>query len=746
MTGAAREPRRVVMVAIVAGLLAGPQFGAAAVAGLSLVAAVLCLRLLGLGPAVAAAVVLAFAGAAAGGSARVAALERSALAPGAVTVDATVREPPRADSSGPGRHALATVRGEPVLLRGGRFNPFPAGLRPGVIVRVTGVLRAPDRGAAARHAHATLAARVIEATGRRRGGVAGLVDGIRERAQRALERSLPREPGALLSGMVLGQDGDVPRDLADAMRASSLSHLTAASGQNIALLVALAVGLGIASGFGVRARRLLALALIAVYVPLAGAEPPIVRAAVMGVAAIAAASAGRPSSRADALLLAAAVTLAIDPRATGDLGWQLSFAATAGIALLAPALTRALTRLPRALAAAAAVTVAATLATAPVLALRTGQSSLVAIPANLTAAPAVAPVMVLGFAAAVVGQVSAAAAVPLAWPAGAGAAFVAAAGRWWGGLPVAAAQLPPILPLAICAAVVLALLGGRVGLRRRIPVAAAATAAVLVALALATAGHGGRRPAPPLPAGTLRVTGLDVGQGDATLLQAGGATVLVDTGPPGSDLVAQLRAAGVRRIDLLVLTHPQLDHIGATEALTSAFTVGAVLDGRGDDPHWRRLDRDLGRARLIAAAAGTRLRAGTMLIDVLWPPRGPAAAGTDPNDRAIVLVAAAFGRRVLLTADAESNVLAQLPLGPVDVLKVSHHGSRDPGLPRLLGVLRPRVALIEVGAHNDYGHPTAQTLAALAAAGVPAVARTDRDGVVRVDLGPHGTSIARAPP
>ncbi|MCW2986132.1 MAG: fold metallo-hydrolase, partial [Conexibacter sp.] len=127
------------------------------------------------------------------------------------------------------------------------------------------------------------------------------------------------------------------------------------------------------------------------------------------------------------------------------------------------------------------------------------------------------------------------------------------------------------------------------------------------------------------------------------------------------------------------------------------------------------------------------LRAGPLRLDVLWPPPGRAAPGADPNDRAIVALASAYGATALLTADAESDVLTPLGLPPVDVLKVSHHGSADDGLPTLLDRLRPRIALIEVGAHNTYGHPTPSTLQTLARS-VPTIRRTDRDGTVRVDL------------
>jgi competence protein ComEC len=269
--------------------------------------------------------------------------------------------------------------------------------------------------------------------------------------------------------------------------------------------------------------------------------------------------------------------------------------------------------------------------------------------------------------------------------------------------------------------------------------------AVLAALGPAVLGR--QRVAPRVPDATLRVTALDIGQGDATLLQAGGHAVLVDAGPAGAGVVGELRAAGVGRLDVLVVTHPQADHEGGAPAVLSALPVGLLLDGRGGDrsPASLALEGPLrGRAtRVVAARAGQLLRAGPLTLRVLWPPPGPAPAGLDPNDRAIVAVAGAFGGRALLTADAESPVIAPLDPGPVDVLKVSHHGSADPGLPALLQRLQPRIALVEVGRHNSYGHPVPATMRTLATT-VPIVRRTDQDGTTRVDLHAGAATVVTA--
>jgi competence protein ComEC len=211
--------------------------------------------------------------------------------------------------------------------------------------------------------------------------------------------------------------------------------------------------------------------------------------------------------------------------------------------------------------------------------------------------------------------------------------------------------------------------------------------------------------------------------------------VLVDTGPPGGPLLARLREAGVRRLDVLVVTHDATDHDGETAALLAAIPVDLVLDGEEvtTGGEVRRLAAAHHVSR-VASDAGQVIRAGPLELRVLWPRREPAApADAEPNDRATVLHVRDGAFDLLLTADAESNVLAGLTLPVAEALKVSHHGSDDPGLPGVLQRLRPQAAVIEVGAHNSYGHPTPSTLAALTGA-VPTVRRTDRDGTVRITV------------
>jgi competence protein ComEC len=351
--------------------------------------------------------------------------------------------------------------------------------------------------------------------------------------------------------------------------------------------------------------------------------------------------------------------------------------------------------------------------------------------------------MWLGMVAAAIGQVAPGAAAPLVAFAALPVGYLVALSRTAAALPGAQVALPLIAVVilsALAAVLVTApparerLAAARHARRRRLGVVAATAVAVAAAIGPVIVGRGAVAPPPP---GDLRVTALNVGQGDATLLQAGGRAILVDAGPAGAGVVGELRAAGVSRLDVLVVTHPQADHDGGAPAVLAALPVGVLLDGRGEDrsPTSVALDAPLRRraTRRVPAHAGQELRVGPLRLRVLWPPAGPAVPGVDPNERAIVAVVSAFGARALLTADAESPQIAPLDLAPVDVLKVSHHGSADPGLPGLLERLRPRVALVEVGRHNTYGHPAPATLAALAAS-VPVIRRTDLNGAVRVDL------------
>lgn len=731
----AAHPRHALLAALVAGLLSGPRSPALLAVAVALVLVIVDGNALTLG------LLAALLTGAVVADVRLAALAHGTLpVPSQITARATLLEHPRTRTFGT-RVAAARVRGERVVLRVPARVRWPsAAAAPGMIVDVGGRLAAlgpHDEPERRRGAHALLRVASIRATGARRGGLLGGLDRVRARTERALTTGVPPRQGALARGMVLGQDGALTDDVREDFRVTGLAHLVAASGANVILLATLVLALGAAVGLGLSARLWLALVLVAAYVPLAGAGPSIQRAGVMGAAGLVAALAGRPSSRWYALLLAAALTLAWNPHAAADPGWQLSFAAVLSLlALVAPLRTRlGAAGAPRGLAEALAVTIAATLGTAPLIALYFERLSLVSLPANVLAAVAVAPVMWLGTIAGALGQASPALAEPVAALAALPLGYLTWLAERAAALPFAEVAVPSPGPLGVLATYGLAA-AAVFGWRRLTPAVRRRARAGLAVAAVAGIAGCVLLARPPGAPRDLTISFLDVGQGDATLIQHGAAAVLVDTGPREGPVLARLRDAGVRRLDLLVLTHDAADHAGAVAAVLGAIPVGLVLDGEEATPQAtvRRVAaaRRTGR---VASDAGQVLRAGPIELRVLWPRRLPAApAGAEPNDRSTVLHVRDGSFDLLLTADAESNVLAGLALPRVDALKVSHHGSDDPGLPALLSRLRPDAAVIPVGRSNSYGHPTPSTLTALRDARVPLIRRTDRDGTVRITV------------
>jgi competence protein ComEC len=255
---------------------------------------------------------------------------------------------------------------------------------------------------------------------------------------------------------------------------------------------------------------------------------------------------------------------------------------------------------------------------------------------------------------------------------------------------------------------------------------------LVLVVCVALGWPGGSGAGPPLRG--LRITFLDVGQGDAILLQPAHApAVLVDGGPPGEGLVRKLDLAGVDSLGAVVATHDQSDHVGGLEELLGSVPIGHLLYGR--------LGRDLKAAAGAATIPtqqvfqGRTIRSGRLRLEFIWPPPELLAEpqpGADPNNLALVAVARWRGFSMLLSADAEAEAVPLDP-GQIDLLKVAHHGSEDAGLADLLARTRPSLAVISVGEGNPYGHPTAATLATLVAHGVR-VLRTDRDGTVAIEV------------
>jgi competence protein ComEC len=720
------------------------------------------------------------------GSARLAAIDGGAYRGAAgrpASVTGIVTSVPRR-SRGQVRVEVQTGDGKLSLLAGEPVPDLPIGSE----VRAEGSLADPDPFYAPllrRHGIAMeLNAERIDLSGRRRGGPLSLLDAIRVRAESALEHGMREPEAALARGFVLGEDDRIePRTVNDFKR-SGLAHILAVSGQNVVLLAMLAMPLLALAGLGLRGRLVCVLALVLIYVPVAGAGASIQRAGVMGAAGIVAAMAGRPSSRAYAVLLAAFVTLGLNPRSSGDVGWQLSFAAVIGIFLWTSRLAALLpggrdrSGWRRALAEGVAMSAAATVATAPLMAADFGRVSIAALPANLLALPAMAPAMWLGMLAAAAGQVPGLPVAALNAVNQLVLAYIEQVARWlaepsWA---VVGVRLHGALPVVsacagLIAAVELALRAGERRAAMRGPGGSRASAqgpgaggarwrrpALMASLAVALLAAGALALGPPrrdaaasgAPAAGLRVSVLDVGQGDSILLRpAGSEAVLVDGGPPGDAIAGLLREHGVSSLAAAIVTHGESDHEGGILDLLGAMPV-RTLDFGEAGPQLLGAGAAAG-ARPQRLAEGDELRFGELRLEVLWPPRELLpqrpmdaaeldAAGIDPNHLALVMLAEWRHFSMLLSADAEAETTPIDP-GPIDVLKVAHHGSADAGLGGLLDRSVPDLAVISVGADNSYGHPTPETLATLREHRVP-VMRTDTAGSVEIEVRPGSWAVA----
>ena len=606
---------------------------------------------------------------------------------------------------------------------------------------------------------------------------AGRLEAARQASGDALQRVLPEPEGGLAAAILIGLRDRVDRNLAAAYTTAGVSHIVAISGWNISIVAATVAAL-LGGHLCRRDKAIVTILAIVAYTLFAGASASVIRAAVMAGVALLAAESGRGSRAMVGLAWAVAIMILVAPATVTDVGFQLSATATAGLVAWATPLTAWLTarapRIPGAIRESLGVSLTAQAATLPIALLTFGRLALIAPLANLVAVPIVPPAMAAG---------------ALAF----GAGWLAALGApaWLAGvLAMPAALLFAALDTVVRAAA--AVPGANETLPFPANIVAAAVAAGLVLFmhrGLSGAGRSKNAAKPILPAskptarprlrpryrwvlagagllvvlagsvvaarpdGSVHVIVLDVGQGDAILLEGDrGGRILVDGGPDPNVLISDLDRyipSWDRRLDAVVLTHPHDDHVAGLVAVVERYQVGRAFEPGWsvDTPGYRAWQAALASRGLAPQrlSTGETLRLDDADLHVLWPDDGTTRPSfLDPNatdnrktnDASIVLLGEYEDRRFLLTGDAEDDVdpvLLSRGLPAVDMLKVAHHGSATASSDVLLATLQPGVAAVSVGANNPYGHPNEATMARLRAHS-SRVFRTDQDGTVETTL------------
>ena len=583
----------------------------------------------------------------------------------------------------------------------------------------------------------------VESPGWFLSGADSLREGLLDRA-----KSLGGDGGNLLPGLAIGDTSAVDRGLVQAMRDTSLSHLVAVSGANCAIVVGIVVGLIHLLRGGARAKLVGGTLALAGFVVLVTPEPSIVRASIMASIVLVFLALGKPLKGIPVLALTVLVILASNPWMALDFAFALSVLASGGILLLVGPLSDVLSDLaPRWLAVVLAIPLAAQIACQPVLILLNPVVPLWAVPANALAAPLAPLATILGMLVCVAGPLIPLVADGLAYVAWWPSSAVGFVGRFFASLPVVTLPFPAGIPGALLMAALS--YGGIALLLLRHPAHRfwRRTSGLVLSLALVIVTLGYQVPSwvasASVPSDWV-IAQCDVGQGDALLMRSSGRTVLLDTGKYPEKLQRCLRFLGVNHLDVAIITHFDSDHVGAWPVI--ADDVDQVWMGPIVEADHKEIGRALesAGARVLEVSAGTQLDLGDHRLRVVWP---VAESFVEPgNDSSVVVslepVTTCEGCVSALFLGDLGEQPQQILLGRErftarDVVKVSHHGSRDQ-FEGLYQVLAAEIGLIGVGSENTYGHPTQGALEILERSGTRAM-RSDERGIMTLSRAPDGT-------
>jgi competence protein ComEC len=592
----------------------------------------------------------------------------------------------------------------------------------------------------------------------RRLSVRGAVSRVRRWIQAELERRFPAPDGkdispsgAVLEALLLGEDGRLDERTVENLRQTGLYHLFAISGGHIAIINVLLFSLFRLVRMSRRASSVALGVFLVFYTLLVEGSPSVLRATLMTLAFLAGRLLWKDVHVLNTIAASAFALLLVNPSSLFDAGFQLTYAATLTIILFTPPLLRRLPRLPFKATELALLSVTAALGAGPIIARNFNRVSLSSLVLNLAAIPLVGLVMGLGYAYLPVAAVfPTAAALPAA-----GLGFLvevfARVSHSLDAFPFLTFRVPTARP-GIVAGYFLFL--GLLLARPRFRAQRAAVFAVFALFAYLVVSP--FRAASP----GLRITLIDVGQGESILVEFPGRRVmLIDggglAGSPfdvGERVVSPvLWRKGIRRIDTLVLTHAHPDHLGGLVAVARNFRIGEFWQGlpAADEGLFAAFGRAL-RPEVVRrrVGRGDRFREGDVAVDILHPPLDPGAASGPASNESSLVIRMTLGKTSFLFM-ADTGAVTERALintgAPLEatVLKAGHHGSAASSSPEFLAAVRPLFVLVSAGAGNTYGFPSPDVRDRCRKAGAE-ILRTDRDGAVEMETDGRALRVRRA--
>lgn len=572
----------------------------------------------------------------------------------------------------------------------------------------------------------------------------GLLNGLRANYVRSLT-GVTSDAKTLVAGLAIGEISALSPELEEQMRIVSLTHLVAVSGSNCAIVVGMVYLLAVALRFGRVGRTVISLVALGLYVLLIGPDPSVLRAGVMAASVIVMIALGRRTWAINALAIAAIILLVADPWLAVEFGFGLSVLATAGILLLAPAMSEKLAkRMPAPLALGLSVTLAAQLFCLPLLMQLQPGLPTYSVIANLLAGPMVAPVTVLGMIALVLTPVAPPLVAVVSWVASLGTWVIEAVAIFFSGLPVAYFPWATGWPVTLLS--VLLIFAVAAWLREGPVPTKQLGVGALVIIAVATISIPAASEILPKswPLDNWSLVACDVGQGDAFVIKSQGRTAVIDVGPDNELIDSCLSELNVSEIDLLVLSHFDFDHVGGIKGAVETRSVStAIVSGFEDDRPATKAALDLlteQKTKVITAEPKISGKLGEFVWRIIAPSK-EATEAKDSNDASVVMIFSGNEYDLLLLGDlgdAGQQRIKSTATGILSrsekplILKVSHHGSNDQSAV-LHESLRPELAIISVGKQNGYGHPGRQLLDLLESSGSQ-VLRTDLQGSLAISV------------